>query len=636
MSGNLAGVNAAVGAAFNATIVDPGAPADNGLDLNSNGFMLWGAAMVFIMTPGLGFFYSGMTRSKNALVMIMLCMLAMCVVSFQWFVMGYSLAFAEWDNRVNGTGGSSFIGNFDHAFLGNVGADSLPMTAPAISSVVFMIYQMQFATITAALIFGSVAERVRILPAMIFIFIWTTLVYDPIAYWTWSWRGWIHNMACISTATSPNMEPGPCGTGGLDFAGGGPVHMTSGFAGLAFCIVLGKRRRVGLEEFKPHNLANVFLGCTLLWFGWFAFNGGSALAGTARAGMAGAVTHIATISGALSWPLWDYVISRKMSGLGFCSGAVSALVAITPASGFVAPWAAVIIGATTGIVCNLACRIKGLLGFDDSLDAWGVHGIGGFLGNIMTGVFAQKWVAGLDDTTTVRGGLIDGNKWQLLYQLIGSLAIACYSFGGSFIILTVINLIPGLHLRPSDDEEILGGDLGEMGEVAYELVSSVIDLAETPTERTHHHHLADDPKLNDYTHPMYQQHRQQHHQQQQAHFGRGPVGGTGVERKVSSATIASQATTRSPMSSTTGELGDVVFYDPSAPAATGAGGFHDSTRAEGGTGSIRSTGAFYEPPKSILKVSGGVVEGRRTATGGAPGTQMGYTGGFSGQSTVMV
>ncbi|KAJ3270380.1 hypothetical protein HDU76_011171, partial [Blyttiomyces sp. JEL0837] len=322
--------------------VDPYLPAYGGLDLNSNGFMLWGAALVFIMTPGLGFFYSGMSRSKNALTMIMLCMCAMCVVSIQWVMFGYSLAFSEWDYANNGYG-SVFIGDFTHAGLKGVGADALVHTAPAVSNIAFCIYQMQFATITAALIFGSVAERVRIIPAMLFVFIWTTVIYDPVAYWTWSWRGWIHNFSCIATGYGDPTDTTntPCGKGGLDFAGGGPVHIASGFAGLAFCLILGKRRRVGQEEFKPHNLANVFLGTALLWFGWFAFNGGSALAGTARAAMAGAVTHIATASGALAWPLWDYMWSRKMSGLGFCSGAVAALVAITPASGFVAPWAAI-------------------------------------------------------------------------------------------------------------------------------------------------------------------------------------------------------------------------------------------------------------------------------------------------------
>ncbi|KAI9355103.1 ammonium transporter AmtB-like domain-containing protein [Zopfochytrium polystomum] len=460
-------------ATTNSTI-DPFLPSLGGLDQTSNGFLLWGAALVFVMTPGLGFFYSGMSRSKNALTMIMLCMAAMCVISIQWVIFGFSLAFSEGSQAFSS--GSVFIGDAAHFGLTGVGFDALRI-APAVSAITFCIYQMQFATITGALIFGSVAERVRIIPALIFIFCWTTVIYDPIAYWTWSWRGWIRNFSCISTGADGTA---PCGTGGLDFAGGGPVHIASGFAGLAYCIILGKRRRVGTEEFKPHNLANVFLGTALLWFGWFAFNGGSAVAGTARAAMAGAVTHIATATGALAWPLTDYVVSRKMSGLGFCSGAVAALVAITPASGFVAPWAAIIIGAAAGIVCNFACRIKGFFGFDDALDAWGVHGIGGFLGNVLTGVLAQRWIPTLDGTnsdtvTIVPGGAVDGHWVQIGWQVAGSTAIAVYSFVGSFILLTIINYIPGLKLRVDEDDEILGGDLGEMGEVAYELVSSIVE-----------------------------------------------------------------------------------------------------------------------------------------------------------------
>ncbi|KAJ3109400.1 hypothetical protein HDU97_006645 [Phlyctochytrium planicorne] len=457
------------------TPTDPAAPFYFGLDQNSNGFMISMAGFVFIMTPGLGFFYSGMTRSKNALTMIMLCMMAMCVVSIQWICFGFSLAFSEYStDPTDGTKGSAFIGNFNYAGFQNVGLTALIKTAPSISSVVFAFYQMQFATITAALIFGSVAERIRILPAMIFVLFWTTFVYDFAAYATWSYRGWIRNMACIGDAATT-----PCLNGSLDFAGGGPVHVASGFAGLAFCLVLGKRRRVGQEEFKPHNLANVFLGTALLWFGWYGFNGGSALAGTARAGMAALVTHVATAAGALAWPTFDYFWSRKVSGLGFCSGAVAALVAVTPASGFVAPWAGIVIGICAGVICNLACRVKGFFGFDDSLDAWGVHGVGGFLGNILTGIFAQKWVASLDGTIlpdgSIPSGAIDGNAKQIGYQFAGSAAIAAYSFIFTYVFLTAINFIPGLHLRPSEDDEILGGDLSEMGEVAYELVSSIAE-----------------------------------------------------------------------------------------------------------------------------------------------------------------
>ncbi|KAJ3206657.1 hypothetical protein HDU67_008032 [Dinochytrium kinnereticum] len=453
----------------NATF-DDAAPAYFGLDLNSNGFLLSMSAFVFIMTPGVGFFYSGMTRSKNALSMIMLCMLAMCVVTIQWVCFGFSLTFYEHSTELGGSG-SSIIGSFvNYAGFTNVGLNALVKTAPSVSMIAFALYQMQFATITAALIFGSVAERIRIVPAMLFILLWTTGVYDLAAYWTWAWRGWMRNMDCLSAATGDS----PCLHGSIDFAGGGPVHVASGFAGLAFCLVLGKRRRVGQEEFKPHNLVNVFLGTALLWYGWYGFNGGSALAGTARASMAALVTHVAAAAGGISWPLFDYFFSGKLSGLGFCSGAVSALVAVTPSAGFVAPWAAIIIGFSAGIFCNLACRVKGFFGFDDSLDAWGVHGVGGFVGNILTGIFAQKWVAALDGSV-IQGGAVDGNWKQIGYQLAGSTVIAVYSFVFTYIVLTAMNFIPGLRLRPSEDDEILGGDLGEMGEVAYELVSSIAE-----------------------------------------------------------------------------------------------------------------------------------------------------------------
>ncbi|KAJ3099101.1 hypothetical protein HDU97_003480 [Phlyctochytrium planicorne] len=427
------------------------------------------------MTPGLGLFYSGMSRTKNALTMMMLCMSTMCVVSIQWFLFGFSLAFSEWGPD----SGSTFIGDLQNGGLTKIHRSQLVNTTPAVNigGITFALYQMQFATVTAALIFGSVAERVRIIPALIFVFIWTTLVYDPTAYWTWSYRGWIRNLACVKDAAGS----APCGIGGLDFAGGGPVHIGSGFAGLAFCLVLGRRKRVGQEEFRPHNLTYVFLGTGLLWFGWYGFNGGSAIAGTPRAGMAAVVTHLAAAAGAIAWPAWDYFWSKKFSGLGFCSGAVAGLVAITPASGFVAPWASVIIGLLAGVVCNCSCRIKGYFGFDDALDAWGVHGVGGFFGNILTGIFAQKWVASLDDTI-IDGGWVDGNFKLVGYQLAGSLAIAAYSFALSYVILSVLDRIPGLQLRVSEDSEILGGDLGEMGEVAYQLVAAEEDFPEMTTK----------------------------------------------------------------------------------------------------------------------------------------------------------
>ncbi|KAI9090197.1 ammonium transporter AmtB-like domain-containing protein [Phlyctochytrium arcticum] len=442
-----------------ATNSDPNHPFTE-IGYASTGFLILCVALVFFMGPGLGFFYSGMTRSKNALSLIMVIMLSVAVISIQWMLFGFSLAFSE--------SGGSFMGNFKHAGLTNIGAAALPMTAAMVPGALFVLYQMQFATITAAIIFGSVAERIRLVPAMIFILVWSTLVYDPAVYWTWSARGWIKSMSCLDTITSD----APCGIGGLDFAGGGPVHIASGFAGLAYCLILGKRRKAhASEEFKAHNMTNVFLGTGILWFGWFGFNGGSAIGATPRAAMASLVTTIAASSGALAWVAWDFFKHRKLSGLGFCSGVVAGLVGITPAAGYVAPWAAVIIGAVTAVACNMAVQLKMRLGFDDSLDAWGVHGVGGLVGDLLTGVFAQKWIAGLDGGA-IDGGWIDGNFKQVGYQLAGSVTIAAYSFTLSCLILIIINKIPGLHLRPSETDELLGNDLGEMGEVAYEIVAS--------------------------------------------------------------------------------------------------------------------------------------------------------------------
>ncbi|KAI9005384.1 ammonium transporter AmtB-like domain-containing protein [Gaertneriomyces semiglobifer] len=424
----------------------------------STGFITICAALVFFMTPGLGLFYSGMSRSKNALSLIMISMLAMSIITVQWVLFGFSLAFSE-------TGGR-FIGNFKHGGFKDIGAAALEFTAPTIPGVLFALYQMQFATLTPALIFGSVAERIRLVPAMIFIFLWSTLVYDFGAYWTWSYRGWIKSLSCLDTLSTE-----PCAVGGFDFAGGGPVHVASGFAGLAYCIMIGKRRKHHAEEFKAHNMTNVFLGTAMLWFGWFGFNGGSALGATPRAAMACLVTTLATASGSLAWVLYDYSQHAKLSGLGYCSGAVAALVGITPAAGFVAPWAAIIIGAVTAVICNMACRLKNKLGFDDSLDAWGVHGVGGVVGNLLTAIFAQKWITLLDGAET-DGGWVDGNWKQMGYQIAGTVAIAAWSFVVSCLILYVINKIPGLHLRPTESEEHIGNDLGEMGEIAYEIVPS--------------------------------------------------------------------------------------------------------------------------------------------------------------------
>ncbi|KAJ3326595.1 hypothetical protein HDU91_004604, partial [Kappamyces sp. JEL0680] len=326
---------------------------------------------------------------------------------------------------------------------------------------------MQFATVTVALIFGSIVERIRILPTIVFMLLWTTFIYDPIAYWTWGARGWIKNMSCLSTTA---LDQTPCQIGGLDFAGGGPVHMASGSAALAFAIFIGHRKRITPDEFKPHNVTNVFLGTALLWMGWFGFNAGSSGDATARAGYAGVVTTVAASSGALAWTIVDYFRIGKWSGISFCSGAIAGLVGITPAAGFVTAWGAICTGILTAVVCLYAIRAKDFFGYDDSTDAWGVHGVGGFVGSICTGLFASKAIVGLDGLSIPGGAFVDGNWMLLAYNLAGSVTILAYSFVGTTIILFLINYIPGFHFRPNHEEELLGGDHSEMGEVAYEFI----------------------------------------------------------------------------------------------------------------------------------------------------------------------
>ncbi|KAJ3258485.1 hypothetical protein HK103_003607 [Boothiomyces macroporosus] len=456
--------------ALNASMLMPNALTSNPTDASatpfvengypSTGFLVVCSALVMIMTPAVGLLYSGLSRSKNALTILMISCLCYAVVTVQWLLFGFSLTFSET--------GSTFIGNFALAGMDSVMDQALPLTAPTVPSIAYALYQLQFATVTLAIVFGGVTERVRLLPSILFMFVWTTLIYDPVAYWTWGARGWIKNLSCLPSAA--DLSQTPCQIGGLDFAGGGPVHMSSGAAALAFCIFLGRRK--GAEEFKPHNMTNVFIGTALIWMGWFGFNAGSSTDATARAALAGMATTIAASSGALAWTLLDYARSGKFSGLAFCSGALAGLVGITPAAGFVPGWAALIIGIVTAVLCNFSIRLKEILGYDDSLDAFGLHGVGGLVGSILTGLFAAKKVVALDNASIPGGAFMDG-QWKLLgYNIAGSVSILGYSFVGTFIILFIINMIPGLKFRSSDNEELVGGDLAEMGEVAYELVPS--------------------------------------------------------------------------------------------------------------------------------------------------------------------
>ncbi|CAG8514775.1 290_t:CDS:2 [Ambispora leptoticha] len=409
-------------------------------DAGDVGFVLTSTALVWIMVPGVGYFYSGMARSKNALSLIMLCMLSVAVVSVQWWIWGFSLAFSKT--------ASKFVGNLDNVFFINVRGDP-SIASGKIPDLVFAIYQCMFAAITPALAIGSGAERQRILPTLIFIFIWSTLVYDVIACWIWNPNGWSANL------------------GGLDFAGGTPVHISSGAAALAYCIILGKRHGHGTDEFKPHNVAHILLGTTLLWFGWFGFNGGSALSGNLRAAMAYTVTNISASVGGLTWMLLDYRLERKFSALSFCSGTVAGLVAITPGSGYVGTPAAVVFGFFGGSICNYAVKLKHYFDFDDALDVFAVHCVGGMIGNILTGIFAQKSIAFLDKTTRIDGGWLDGNWKQIGFQVSDSIAGFAYSFCVTYIILYLMDKTPGLSLRTDINSESAGLDETEMGEQAY-------------------------------------------------------------------------------------------------------------------------------------------------------------------------
>jgi len=415
-------------------------------------WVLASTALVWLMIPGVGFFYSGLLRRKNALSMIGLSVMCLAVVSFQWFFWGFSLAFSET--------GSRYIGNLKYFGLKGV-LDQPSIGSARIPSIVFCVYQLMFAAITPMIAIGAIAERGRIGPILVFVFIWSTIVYDPIACWTWNTNGWSFVL------------------GGLDFAGGTPVHISSGTAALAISVYLGKRRGYGTERlaYKPHNTSYVVLGTVFLWFGWFGFNGGSALSANFRAAQACIVTNLAASVGGLTWMIWDYRLERKWSAVGFCSGAIAGLVAITPASGFVGSPAAVLFGVMAGTLCNFATQLKFLFRYDDCLDIFASHTVGGIVGNVLTAFFAQASVAHFDGFTNIPGGWLDRHWVQLGYQVADSVSGLSYSFVMTTIILWVMHYIPGLRLRLSSAEsEIIGIDDAEMGEFAYDYVGIDAEL----------------------------------------------------------------------------------------------------------------------------------------------------------------
>ncbi|EAA32441.1 hypothetical protein GE21DRAFT_7486 [Neurospora crassa] len=424
------------------------------------GWIMTCTALVLLMVPGVGFFYSGLARRKSALALIWLSLMSIAIVGFQWFFWGYSLAFSHT--------GSAYIGNLSNFGLmktlaqPSVGSGKIP-------DLLFCLYQGMFAAITPALAIGACADRGRMLPALVFMFIWTTIVYDPIAYWTWNGNGWSFKM------------------GGLDFAGGTPVHISSGAAALAYSLMLGKRNgynKVNGLPYRPHNVTHVVLGTVFLWVGWFGFNGGSALAANLRAVMACIVTHIAACVGGLTWVLLDYRLERKWSTVGFCSGAIAGLVAITPAAGYVPPWSAFIFGVVGGISCNFATKLKFLLGIDEALDVFAEHGVGGIVGNLLTGIFAADYIAALDGVSigdsAIAGGWVNHHYIQLAYQLADSVAGFSYSFVMTCVILFLLNLVPGLSLRVDHHQEDIGLDDDQLGEFAYDYVEVTRSLDVIP------------------------------------------------------------------------------------------------------------------------------------------------------------
>ncbi len=399
-------------------------------------WMITASALVLLMTiPGLGLFYGGMVRKKNVLATLAQSFGATCLLSVLWMIIGYSLAF-----KANGIASlNGFIGGLSYLFLGPMTVSSV---TGAIPESVFMLFQMTFAIITPALIAGALADRMKFSAFMWFMGVWLILVYCPIAHWVWG-GGWLGSM------------------GALDFAGGSVVHLNAGTAALVTCLVLGKRIGYGTTNMSPHNLVLSMIGASLLWVGWFGFNAGSELAADANAGMAAAVTQIAAASAAMAWMLAEWTITKKPSILGMISGAVAGLVAITPASGFVSPMGALIIGLLAGAVCYVsAVWIKRLLGYDDSLDAWGVHGVGGALGAILTGVFANSAI-----NANGHGWLADGNAGQMLIQLADVVSIFLYCAIVTYIILKVIDRVIGL--RVPAEVEIEGLDINLHGETVH-------------------------------------------------------------------------------------------------------------------------------------------------------------------------
>ena len=398
------------------------------MDSGHTAWLLTATALVFFMTPGLAFFYGGLVRAKNLVNTIMLSFMSIAVVSIVWVLWGYSLAFGP---------GNAYIG--DLSLLGLSGVPFVSGEGDDVPALAFVSFQMMFAIITPALITGAFAERFKFKTYLIFLVLWSTLVYSPITHWVWAEGGWLLDL------------------GALDFAGGTVIHINAGAAAVAAALIVGKRRNPGLQ---PNNVPYVVLGAAILWFGWFGFNAGSALAANDSAANAFLVTNIAAAASALTWGLISMCRTGKMGAVGVATGAVAGLVAITPAAGAVGVLGSLAIGFGAGVLCFFAVELIHKTGLDDALDVFAVHGIGGIWGAIATGIFTVSVITGGTE------GLIEGNPGQVGIQAIGAVATLVYSFVVSFIILFILDKIPGLGLRSDESDEDLGLDLASHGEQA--------------------------------------------------------------------------------------------------------------------------------------------------------------------------
>ena len=411
-------------------------------DTGDTAWLLVSSALVLLMTPGLALFYGGMVRRKNVLGTMMHSFMLVALVSVQWALFGYSLAFHE----------GSFWGGFQWSFLHGVGAAPDPYGyGGTIPHQVYMAFQLMFAIITPALITGAFAERMKFSAMILFMMLWATFVYDPLAHWVWGKGGWLRYGDSAALF------------GALDFAGGTVVHISSGVSALVAALVMGKRLGYGSEPIIPHNLTMTITGAALLWFGWFGFNAGSAVASGGLAASAFIATHFAAAAATLSWSFAEWIFKGKPSALGAVSGSVAGLVAITPASGYVGPMASLVIGGVAGALCFWATSyVKNKFGYDDSLDAFGVHAVGGTAGALLTGLFASKVI-----NSGAADGLLHGNPGQLLNQGVAVVTTWVFAVVMTFVIIKVVDLLVGL--RVTADEEVLGLDSSQHGESGYNL-----------------------------------------------------------------------------------------------------------------------------------------------------------------------